>query len=39
LKAPLKLTSAQDNKGIQELFELVGEKATEAVVETIKETE
>lgn len=32
LKAPLRTTSATDNKGIQELFDLVGEKATEAVV-------
>lgn len=36
LKAPLRTTSATDNKGIQELFDLVGEKATEAVIETNK---
>lgn len=38
LRSALKLTSAYDNKGIDELFDLVGQKATEAVVETKKET-
>jgi hypothetical protein len=33
INAPLKLTSAIDNKGIKELFDLAGEKGSEAAIE------